>query len=170
MCFSPDGRQLASGSGDKCVRVWDLSSGREVKKLEGHTDWVTSVCFSPDGSQLASGSDDKSVRVWDLCSGRDVKKLEGHAASVRSVRFSPDGRQLASGSDDTSVRVWDLSSGVDSDVSCQECRGGALLLSHCYAKCSVLGHTASLIAVGCVDVASSVSIQSSPLLRWLFSQ
>ena len=48
------------------MRVWDLPSGREVKKLEGHADCVCSVCFSPDGSQLASGSDDKSVRAVGL--------------------------------------------------------------------------------------------------------
>ena len=170
VCFSPDGRQLASGSNDKSVRVWDLSSGREVKKLEGHTARVSSVCFSPDGRQLASGSDDNSVRLWDLSSGREVKKLEGRTGCVSSVCFSPDGRQLTSGSDDKSVRVWDSQSGVDLDVSCEDPRGSALLLSHRYAKSSVLGHNACLSAVGCFDVASSVSIQSSALLRWVFLQ
>ena len=66
VCFSPDGRQLASGSADSTVRLWDAATGACVKPLEGHGGLVWSVCFSPDGRQVASGSDDRTVRVWLL--------------------------------------------------------------------------------------------------------
>ena len=63
VCFSPDGRRLASGSEDRTVRLWDVETGACVKTLEGHGHVVSSVCFSPDGKQLASGSDDGRARL-----------------------------------------------------------------------------------------------------------
>ena len=64
VCFSPDGKQLASGSWDETVRLWDVETGACVKTLEGHDEGVFSVCFSPDGRWLASGSGDWTVRLW----------------------------------------------------------------------------------------------------------
>ena len=66
VCFSPDGRQVASGSYDDTARLWDAETGTCVMTLEGHSDQVYSVCFSPDGRQLASGSGDNTARLWLL--------------------------------------------------------------------------------------------------------
>jgi len=60
VAYGPDGRQLATGSNDKTVRIWDLDTGT-ARVLTGHTDRVWSVAYSPDG-QLASGSDDGTIR------------------------------------------------------------------------------------------------------------
>jgi WD40 repeat protein len=49
VAFSPDGRQVVSGSRDKTVRLWDATTGALQQTLEGHSDWVRSVVFSPDG-------------------------------------------------------------------------------------------------------------------------
>ena len=111
--FAPDGRSLASGSWDKTIRLWDLASGKELRRLEGHTDPVTSVAFAPDGRSLASGSDDNTIRLWDLASGKELRRLEGHSDPVISVAFAPDGRSLASGSWDKTIRLWDLASGKE---------------------------------------------------------
>ena len=66
VCFSPDGKQLASGSEDETVPLWDVETGACVRTLEGHGDFVTSVCFSPDGRLVASGSGDQTVNLWLL--------------------------------------------------------------------------------------------------------
>ncbi|MCX8566722.1 MAG: WD40 repeat [Glomeribacter sp. 1016415] len=110
--YSPSGLQLASGSDDHTVRVWDAQSGAAGHTLEGHTHYVRSVVYSPSGLQLASGSSDKTVRVWDAHSGALVHTLRGHTAEVYSVVYSPSGSQIASGSFDKTVRVWDAESGA----------------------------------------------------------
>jgi hypothetical protein len=114
VAYSPDGRQIVSGGGDRTVRVWDAKSGAAVgPPLKGHEDVVTSVAYSPDGRQIVSGSEDGTVRVWDATSGEAVGPvLKGHEGRVFSVSYSPDGRQIVSGSEDRTVRVWDAKSGA----------------------------------------------------------
>ncbi|KAJ2789484.1 ribosome assembly, partial [Coemansia linderi] len=77
--FSPDGSQLASGSGDTTVRIWDLATETPRHTLKGHKNWVLSISWSPDGRTLASGSMDNTVRLWDPRTGKELGgPLTGH--------------------------------------------------------------------------------------------
>ncbi|MHA7841191.1 MAG: NACHT domain-containing protein, partial [Gammaproteobacteria bacterium] len=118
ICFSPDGKQLASGSYDRTVRLWQVSTGEETRVLQGHTSIVESVVYSPDGKQLASGSSDKTIRLWQVSTGKEEHVLRGHAWSVVSVVYSSDGKQLASGGGDgdNTVRLWQVSTGEEMRV------------------------------------------------------
>eukprot|EP00184_Porphyridium_aerugineum_P007380 CAMPEP_0184707080 /NCGR_PEP_ID=MMETSP0313-20130426/37089_1 /TAXON_ID=2792 /ORGANISM="Porphyridium aerugineum, Strain SAG 1380-2" /LENGTH=1577 /DNA_ID=CAMNT_0027168653 /DNA_START=155 /DNA_END=4888 /DNA_ORIENTATION=- len=112
VCWSPDGRRLASGSTDKAVRVWDVATGRELAKFEGHQGWVMSVCWSPDGRMIASGSVDRTTRVWNVTDGHESQQFVGHVDWVTTLAWSPDGQYLASGSSDNTIRVWGVGLGI----------------------------------------------------------
>jgi WD40 repeat protein len=100
----PDGR-LASGSYDHTIRLWDVMTGAETARLEGHSHWVNGLCVLSDG-RLASGSHDKTIRLWDVTTSGETARLEGHSDWVDALCVLPDGR-LASGSGDNTIQLWD---------------------------------------------------------------
>ncbi|RYP38832.1 hypothetical protein DL768_010750 [Monosporascus sp. mg162] len=112
VAFSPNGKTLASASGDKTVRLWDAATGAQWQTLERHSSLVSAVAFSPNGKTLASASGDKTVRLWDVATGAQRQTLEGHSGWVNAVAFSPDGKMLASASSDVTVRLWDAATGA----------------------------------------------------------
>ena len=105
--YARNGRLIASGSGDRTVRLWDLEGKQQLLQLL-IDDGVTTVAISPDCQFVAAGSLDKSVRVWDI-HGNLVHRLEGeygHKDSVYSVAWSPDSSKLVSGSLDKTIKMW----------------------------------------------------------------
>ena len=73
-----DGRRALSGSGDETLRLWDLETGAELRRFEGHEARVTSVTVLADGRRALSGSDDRTLRLWDLDTGAELRRFEGH--------------------------------------------------------------------------------------------
>ena len=109
LCFSPDGRWIASSSLDRSIRIWDGLSGRMLTAfLGGHRDWIRCLKYQPSGAMLCSGGDDGSIRFWDMKRGKRLRKLSGHHGWVTSLQYSPDGSLVASGGMDGIVCVWQV--------------------------------------------------------------
>lgn len=65
VAVSPNGRLMASAGEDKSIMLWDLGSGKRIKKMTGHTGFIYSLSFSADNNVIVSGGADGTVRVWD---------------------------------------------------------------------------------------------------------
>jgi WD40 repeat protein len=104
--FSPDGKTIATASGDNTVKLWSVE-GKQLLTFTGHTDVVNSVSFSPDGKTIATASGDNTVKLWSV-NGKQLLTLTGHTQGVNSVSFSPDGKTIATASRDKTIKLWSV--------------------------------------------------------------
>lgn len=107
VAFSPDGTQLASGSFDGVVMIWDTTMGQSLRTLEGHGSCVKSVAFLGNCNQLASASQDRTIKLWDTVAGRCTQTLYAHGSNFLSIAFSVKTGLLISASFDGRIMVWD---------------------------------------------------------------
>jgi RNA polymerase sigma factor (sigma-70 family) len=113
VALSPDGRlALSSGRSESSPRLWDMSTGKEIRRFGGHADWVWDVVFFPDGKRALSCGVD-GIRLWEVPSGKELRRFVGHSRQVYCVALSPDGRRALSGSQDNTARLWDVKTGKE---------------------------------------------------------
>lgn len=117
IAFSNDG-QIAAIAGDKAVKLWNISTQREIGTLNGHYDQVNAIAFSPDGKTIATGSSDKTVKLWNVASYQEMVTLRhedseiqdeasrGRQDDVLYLAFSTDSKTLASYSVNGTWRLW----------------------------------------------------------------
>ena len=113
LALSKDSRTLASSLGffKPAICLWDVESGTEIGRLEGHRDWIADLQFTHDGKTLMSASADQTIRVWDVSDpskGKLLRTFRGHATEVWRIALLPDNRTLVSGGKDGAVCVWDI--------------------------------------------------------------
>ncbi len=127
LAYSPDGRTLASGDTEHSFRVWDASTGRELRRFQGEpakrpTGYspFAHVLFTPDGKGLVTQGVDNLVRLWDIATGREVRRFTAYQDLVWTVAVARDGKTLAAlvtppgidpeeGPDE--LRVWEVATG-----------------------------------------------------------
>ncbi len=110
VAFSPNGKSVASASGDTKIKIWDLASGNCQTELVGHSDEVLSVAFTSDGKRVVSGSRDCTIRVWDTESGKKILRLVGHTEDVWFVAILEGNKRVVSTGLDKTIRLWEITS------------------------------------------------------------
>ncbi|MCE9565447.1 MAG: WD40 repeat domain-containing protein [Planctomycetes bacterium] len=114
VAFAPDGKTALCGSlYDGKLRFFDTTTGKETKRLPGHTDWVVCVAFASDGKVALSGGLDKTIKLWDVPTGRLLRTFTLRNVIISSVAFSPDGWRVLSAGSDSIVRGWDTFTGQE---------------------------------------------------------
>jgi WD40 repeat protein len=108
ICISATSAKAVSTGEDGEIRLWDVNTGKQVRRFPAHAGAVWCAAFSPTGDRLLTGSDDGTVRLWQVGTGKELRSFSGHTGVVRSVAFSADGKQGVSGGDDKTARLWDL--------------------------------------------------------------
>jgi len=100
-----DGGQLATGSADGTVRIWDGSG--EPANVVVESDRVLTAAFSAAGGRLATGLDNGSVVLRDAATLADCGRLSVGGGRVNGVAFLADSSAVAAASDDGCVTIWD---------------------------------------------------------------
>lgn len=103
------GDTLVSGSYDCTVRVWKISTGEVLHRLQGHSQKVYSVVLDTERNRCISGSMDNMVKVWSLETGACLFTLEGHTSLVGLLDLSHE--RLVSAAADSTLRIWDPENG-----------------------------------------------------------
>jgi len=110
LTFDTSGHLLATGGGDRKIKLWDLNQNQCVCRgtLTGSNAGITSVQFN--GTLILAGSNDYATRVWTVDDQRLRHTLTGHSGKVLAARFLGDSSIVVTGSYDRTLKIWDLRS------------------------------------------------------------
>jgi WD40 repeat protein len=110
VAISPDSNYVATGSRDKSAKLWELSTGREVRSFLGHQFSVNSLDFSSDGKYLITGNGDQTAKVWEVATGKEILSVHPDKERVTDVVFDPKGKYFVTVGFGDKAIVWEFPS------------------------------------------------------------
>ena len=108
--FTPDGSKILTTSVDGTIRLWDRTSGEQIRQFTGHNGMVNDVVFLPDGDQILTNGTDGTMRQWMLSTGEEVVRFPDHDGPVWALALSPDGQYLVTSDESGLAYLWDMTS------------------------------------------------------------
>ncbi|MDE0635096.1 MAG: WD40 repeat domain-containing protein [Candidatus Poribacteria bacterium] len=146
LAFSPDGKLLVSGGGDRTIHLWEVETGNALVTLTGHNKQITAIAFSPNGQKLVSASY-LVIYSWNVETGQLLTKSQP-MSTAKILRFSPDGKIVVSGRYDGTIQLWNA-------------RTLRLLSTH-------IGHTSSVNALKFIEDGKTLASASydGTILLW----
>ena len=109
LCYSPDGKVIASSDQQESVHLFDAGSGKELRGV-GEAN-ATSYAFAPDSKTIAVAGQGNTVQLFDVESGKEQRALVGQPMGQMTLAFLPDGERLAAAGSTNQVQFWDLATG-----------------------------------------------------------
>lgn len=106
--LSPDGKELSFGGADNSVRVITVPDGKEIMRLDNHSDWVFATVFSTDGKNVLSTGRDEAIKLTLVESGSFVDDINFHITPVRCMAKNPKADQVLVGGDDGVPRLYQM--------------------------------------------------------------
>jgi WD40 repeat protein len=123
VAISPDNKYALTGGTDGTIRLWNISDGTELKRLQAHTGsgGTFYVAFSRDGKYFLSGGADGLLKLWDTSSTKEIKTFKALSGNtpgmitntVGYAALTSDGKSIISASTDAAIRIWNTSTGEE---------------------------------------------------------
>lgn len=122
--FSPNGKMIASGGSDGQIILWEVATGRIIRKMKGHAKTVYEVTFNKDGSLLASAGEEGTACVWEVATGKNIGCFQNKPfptfsgifkqdlVSVSFVVFSPNSHYIYFSGDNGYIMKADIKTAV----------------------------------------------------------
>ncbi|MBX0331277.1 AAA-like domain-containing protein [Oscillochloris sp. ZM17-4] len=107
IAFNNDGTLIATASEDETVRLWNVSTGAEEKRLD-LSSVVTAIAFSANDELMLTGGSDGMIRIWEISTWREIRRFTGHNDSIRVAMFTGDSRYVISIARDDTLWFWRL--------------------------------------------------------------
>jgi WD40 repeat protein len=113
IAVSPTGLTALTGAEDNDLILWNIETGRVLRRFVGHTGQVNRVVYSADGLNALSVSDDAAMIQWDIATGQPLRTFQGHVEEATGLALSEDGRWAVSSTGGDTMIVWQVSGQAD---------------------------------------------------------